>query len=40
MEKIFINTENSKTIEPYRFRLTLADQINLKDPHKNMLLAI
>ena len=30
METIFMNTENSKTNEPYRFRLTLADKLNLK----------
>ena len=39
MGKIFMNTENSKTNEPYRFRLTLADKPNLKDPNKNMALA-
>ena len=39
MEKIFTNTENSKTNEPHRFRLTLADKLNLKDPNKNMALA-
>ena len=39
MEKIFTNTENSKTNEPHRFRLTLADKLNLKDPNKNMVLA-
>ena len=36
METIFMNTENSKTNEPHRFRLTLADKLNLKDPNKNM----
>ena len=39
METIFMNTENSKTYEPHRFRLTLADKHNLKDPNKNMALA-
>ena len=34
-----MNTENSKTYEPHRFRLTLADKHNLKDPNKNMALA-
>ena len=34
-----MNTENSKTIEPHRFRLTLADKFNLKYPSKNMALA-
>ena len=39
METIFMNTENSKTNERPRFRLTLADKLNLKDPSKNMALA-
>ena len=39
METIFINTENSKTKEPHRIRLTLVDKLNLKDPNKNMTLA-
>ena len=30
METIFMNTENSNTIEPHKFRLTLADKRNLK----------
>ena len=34
-----MNTENSKTNEPHKFRLTLADKRNLKDPSKNMALA-
>ena len=34
-----MNTKNSKTNEPHRFRLTLADKFNLKDPNKNMSLA-
>ena len=38
METIFTNTENSKTNEPHRFKLTLADKLNLKDPNKNMAL--
>ena len=33
-----MNTENSKTNEPYRFRLSLPDKLNLKDPSKNMAL--
>ena len=40
LEVIFVNTENSKTSEPHRFRLTLADKLNLKDTNKNMVLAI
>ena len=34
----FINTENSKTNESYRFKLDLADKLNLKNPKKNMAL--
>ena len=33
-----MNTENSKTNEPYRFRLSLTDKLDLKDPSKNMAL--
>ena len=39
METIFMNTENSKTNELYRFRLDLTDKLNLKNPEKNMALA-
>ena len=39
MEAIFMNTENSKTNEPHRFRLDLTDKLNLKNPNKNMALA-
>ena len=39
METIFMNTENSKTNEPHKFRLTLADILNLKDPNKSIALA-
>ena len=38
METIFINTENSKTNEPHRFKLDLADKLNLKNPKKNIAL--
>ena len=34
-----MNTENSKTNEPHRFRLTLADIFNLNNFNKNMALA-
>ena len=34
-----MNTENSKTNEAHKFRLTLADKLNLKDTNKNMALA-
>ena len=39
METIFMNTENSKPNELFRFRLPLADKLNLKSPNKNMGLA-
>ena len=39
METIFMNTENSKTNEPHRFKLELTDKLNLKNPNKNMPLA-
>ena len=39
MGTIFMNTDNSKTNEPHRFRLTLEEKLNLKDPSKNMTLA-
>ena len=39
METNFMNTENSKTNEPHRFRLRLADKLNLKDSNTNMALA-
>ena len=35
METIFTKTGNSKTNEPHRFRLSLADKLNLKNPNKN-----
>ena len=34
-----MNTENSKTNELYRFRLTFANKLNLKGSNKNMVLA-
>ena len=34
-----MNTENSKTNEPHRYRLTLVEKLNLNDPNKNMALA-
>ena len=39
METIFMNTENSKTNEPHRFKLDLTDKLNLKNPNKSMALA-
>ena len=38
METIFMNTENSKTGIPGRFKLNLTDKLNLKDPKKNKAL--
>ena len=34
-----MNTENSKTSEPYRFKLNLKDKSNLKNLNQNMDLA-
>ena len=34
METIFMNTENSKTNESHRFRLDLANKLNLRNPKK------
>ena len=34
-----MNTENSKTSEPHKFKLDLTDKRNLKNPNKNMALA-
>ena len=34
-----MNSENSKTREPHRFKLDLTDKLNLKNPNKNMALA-
>ena len=39
MELIFINTQNSKTSQPHRFKLGLTDKLNLKNPNKKMALA-
>ena len=39
MGTVFMNTENSNTKEPCRFRLALTDKLNLKNPNKNMALA-
>ena len=34
-----MNTGNSKTSEPHRFKLNLTDKLDLKGPKKNMVLA-
>ena len=39
METIFMNTENSKTNDSHRFKLDLADKLNIKKSKKNMTLA-
>ena len=39
METIFMNSKNSRTSEPHRFRLDLTDKLDLKDSKKNMALA-
>ena len=33
-----MNTENSKTNETHKFRLSLSDKLNLKNPNKNITL--
>ena len=33
-----MNTKKSKTNEPHRFRLSLVDKLNLKNPNKNIAL--
>ena len=38
METTFMNTKNSKTNEPHRFKSDLADKLNLKSPKKNIAL--
>ena len=35
----FMNTGNSKMSEPHRFKLSLTDNLNLKDSEENMALA-
>ena len=39
METIFINTHNSKTNEPNRFRYSLTDKLNLNNCNKIIALA-
>ena len=34
-----MNTGNSKSSEPHRFKLGLTDKLNLKNPSKNMTFA-
>ena len=39
METFSMNTKNSKTSEPYRFKYDLIDKLDLRNPNKNMALA-
>ena len=39
METFFMNSENSKTNEPYKFKYDFIDKLDLKNPNKNMALA-
>ena len=39
METFFMNTKNSRTNEPNRFKHDLIDKLYLKNPYKNMALA-
>ena len=39
MEIFFMNTKNSKTNEPYRFKYDLIDKLDLRNPNRNMALA-
>ena len=39
MQTFFMNSKNSKTSEPNRFKYNLIDKLDLKNPNKNMALA-
>ena len=39
METFFMNSKNSKTSEPYKFKYDLIDKLDLRNPNKNMELA-
>ena len=39
METFFMNSRNSKTNEPNRFKYDLIDKLDLRNPNKNMVLA-
>ena len=39
METFFMNSKNSKTNEPYKFKYDLIDKLYLRNPNKNMALA-
>ena len=38
METFFMNSKNSKTSEPNRFKYDLINKLDLKNPNKNMAL--
>ena len=39
METFFMNSKNSKTNEPYKFKYDLIDKLDFRNPNKNMALA-
>ena len=39
MKTFFMNSKNSKTNKPYKFKYVLIDKLDLKNPNKNMALA-
>ena len=39
METFFMNSKNSKTNKPYKFKHDLIDKLDLKNPNKNMALS-
>ena len=39
METFFMNSKNSKTNKPYKFKYDLIDKLDLRNPNKNMTLA-
>ena len=39
METFFMNSNNSKTNEPYKFKYDLIDKLDLRNPNKNMALS-
>ena len=39
METFFMNSKNSKTSKPYKFKYDLIDKLDLRNPNKNMALA-
>ena len=39
METFFMNSKNSKTSEPYKFKYDLIDNLDLRNLKKNMALA-